>query len=478
VNLKQMIAQLRANMAPKLTERTELRASNDQVRAACVAEQRDPSETEAAEVVRRNERIAQIDAEIERTQAQITEYEQELERDEAADRLAREVNPTGVDRANQDRGLQVTEQRTYSREFDPNGEIFLRDVVADFLGLRGDHRDRLSQHEQEERAIRGAALSERAVTAAGAPGLVVPQYLVDMYAKKGRPGRKFADQCRHHDLPETGMTVYIPRQTALTSVDIQAAEMDTVSDTDYDDELIPVAVRTAAGSQTVSRQSAERSLGTLDITFEDLMRSYDSSLDNKLLNSATWGLLAVANAVTYTSGAPTAAELFVKIAGAQANAEDTLQDADEDDFFTLMRGRRWSWLKTQLTDKWPFMAVNGLPAQAAGVNDNVGYQAGIRGQLPDGGDVVTDNNLPNNLGAGTNEDIVAVVARQEAHLWEDPNAPIFIRAEQGPNVKKLGIDLVLYGYFAACFDRIVDAQGTPKAVHQKITGTGLVAPVF
>jgi hypothetical protein len=307
---------------------------------------------------------------------------------------------------------------------------------------------------------------------------VVPQYLVDMYAAKGRPGRKFADQCRHHDLPETGMTVYIPRQVAKTATGIQANELDNVTEQDYDDELISVSVRTAAGSQTVSRQSAERSVGTLDIVFEDLIRSFDSDLDSQLLNSSTWGLLAVANAVTYTSGAPTAAELYSKIVGAQANAEDTLQDASEDDFFTLMRGRRWAWFKNQLTDKWPFIAAQGFPALSAGVNLDNGYKAGVRGHLPDGGDVVTDNNLPNTLGASTTEDVATIVARQEAHLWEDPNAPIFIRAEQGPSVKKLGIDLVLYGYFAACFDRVVDAQGTPKAVHQKITGTGLIAPTF
>lgn len=478
MNLKELIKQLRANLAPKLTERTELRTSIDTVRAACVAESRDPSEAESRTVVAGNERIAAIDAEVERVNAQIAEYEDEIRRDEAADALAREINPTGAPAANQDRGLEsVTEKRTYSRDSDPTGATFLRDVAADFLNLRGAHRERLERHEQEEFAIRGEQLAERAVTAAGSPGLVVPQYLVDMYAAKGRPGRKFADQCRPHALPETGMTVYIPRQTVLTTVDIQAAEMDTVSETDYDDELISVPVRTASGSQTISRQSSERSLGTEDIVFADLMRAYDSALDNKLINSAVWGLLAVANSVTYTDADPTAAELYNKIVGAQATAEDTLLDADEDDFFSLMRGRRWAWLKSQLTDKWPFMAAPGQVGNAVGTNLDNGYQAGVRGHLPDGGDVVTDNNLPNNLGAGTNEDVVAVVARQEAHLWEDPNAPIFIRAEQ-TQAKKLGIDLVLYGYFAACFDRVVDAQGTPKAVHQKITGTGLIAPVF
>jgi len=155
-----------------------------------------------------------------------------------------------------------------------------------------------------------------------------------------------------------------------------------------------------------------------------------------------------------------------------------LLDLDEDDLFTLLRGRRWAWLQSELTDKWPFIAAQGFPVQVGGESSGAGYKAGVRGRLPNGGDVVSDNNLPNNLGVGTNEDVMVVVARQEAHLWEDPNAPLFIRAENGPNMKKLGIDLVIYGYYAGCFDRVVDEQGTPKAVHQKITGTGLVAPTF
>ena len=143
-----------------------------------------------------------------------------------------------------------------------------------------------------------------------------------------------------------------------------------------------------------------------------------------------------------------------------------------------MRGRRWAWLRGELTDKWPFIAQQGVPQLAGGTADGNPYSAGVRGYLPDGGPVVTDNNLPNTLGTATNEDPLVVVSRQEAHLWEDPKAPLYIRAENGPSMKKLGIDLVVYGYFAACFDRVVDEQGTPKAVHQSITGTGLVPPVF
>ena len=84
--------------------------------------------------------------------------------------------------------------------------------------------------------------------------------------------------------------------------------------------------------------------------------------------------------------------------------------------------------------------------------------------------VVVDNNLPVNLGAGTNEDSIVVVPSEESFLWEDPNAPQFIRAEQ-PSAANLGVLLVLYGYFAYSLRRYANS-------HQEITGTGLVTPTF
>lgn len=477
MTIRELIARLQERVATELAARTTQRAAIMEVRTACETENRDPSDAEAQRVTDATTEVARIDGVVATLRAQIEDLEREQAADEAAASLAGEVNPGAARAGGTERTqrVEVTEPRTYTRESDPTGAMFLRDVAADFLGHRGAHRERLAAHEAEERAERGDQL-ERAVTTGGAPGLVVPQYLVDLYAKKGRPGRKFADQCRTHPLPATGMTVYIPRQVAKTTVGIQATENTTVSETDYTDETIPVGVRTAAGSQTIGRQSVDRSLGTEDIVFDDLMRAYDANLDSTLLNAATWGLLAVANTVTYTDASPTAEEFYSKIIGAQATAEDVLLDTDEDDLFTLMRGRRWNWLKNQMTDKWPFMAPRGFGPLGVGADDLAGYPAGVRGRLPDGGDVVTDNNLPANLGGGT-EDVAVVVVRQEAHLWEDPSAPVYIRAEQ-TQAKKLAIDLVVYGYFAGCFDRVVDEQGSPKAVHQKITGTGLIAPTF
>ena len=469
MKLSELIRRTRTDINSRIAKHNSITEQLSELRGADT-----PDEAKVAQLLTERQTIG---AERAALATQLEAYEAEQREDEAVARLQATTTSTDAPAATREQVARVgAEPRTYTRETDPKGRMFLRDVVGDFMGNR-DARERLSRHMVEEKAERGV-LIERGVTTSSAPGLVVPQYLVDLYAAKGRPGRKFADQCRHHDLPETGMTAYIPRQTVKTTVDDQATQLLDVDETDYEDENIAVTIRTAAGSQTMSRQSVERGLGTEDIVMEDLLKAFDANLDSKLLTSATWGLLAVANVVAYTDAAPTAGELYRKILGAAAGVEDVLLDLDEDDLFTLMRGRRWAWLQAELTDKWPFIAAQGFPVQAGGESSGAGYKAGVRGRLPNGGDVVSDNNLPNNLGVGTNEDVMVVVARQEAHLWEDPNAPLFIRAENGPNMKKLGIDLVIYGYYAGCFDRVVDEQGTPKAVHQKITGTGLVAPIF
>jgi hypothetical protein len=53
------------------------------------------------------------------------------------------------------------------------------------------------------------------------------------------------------------------------------------------------------------------------------------------------------------------------------------------------------------------------------------------------------------------------------HLFEDPNAPVYIRAEQ-PNAPSLGVLLVLYEYFA-----YATHYANPAS---KIVGTGTAAP--
>lgn len=368
-----------------------------------------------------------------------------------------------------DRSARVgQEERTYSKRSDPGGSLFLRDVAAMFLQTNPESNMRLNRHMQEERVERAEYLSRAAGTGAFT-GLVVPQYLTDMYAPAIANMQPFADVCNKHPLPPDGMTVNISRITTATSVAVQATENTAVSSTDIDDTLLTENVQTAAGQATLSRQAIDRGTGVEDVTMGDLFRRYATTKDNTLINQATTGLAAIATTTTYTDASPTAAELYPKIHAAAAGVEAALLGFAPPTH-VLMHSRRWYWLQSQLSNTWPLFSQPGMDPRAGGTNAAVVYGSGGRGTLPNGMTAVVDNNLTTNNGAGTNEDIVYVIPADECHLWEDSNAPVFIRAEQ-PAAASLGVLLVLYGYFAYSFRRYSNAI-------QSISGTGLVTPAF
>ena len=478
MNIDQLIASVRAAMAPKLAERQTLKDSIAAVRTACATENRDPSDDEARDVTEKADRVRALDAELATQKARIAELEDEKARDDVADRLAREVHPTGAGQTAAAPGTEARaydqvarvgqEKRTFNPESDPKGVRFLSQVAA--TTLTGRWSDDLARHMDEEKAERGAQLSQHLDRAAGTSafaGLVVPQYLTDMVAPHAKGGRPFADACRHHDLPETGMTVNISKITTGTDTGVQT-EGSAVTEQDIDDTLLSPAIQTNAGQQTLSRQAVERGVGVDDTTIDDLYRAYSTKLDSTLLNQATNGLTNVATSIAYTDATPTAAELYPKLLAGPSAVEAALLDMDQGDAIAIMHSRRWYWLQSQLTSTWPMFGQPSAAAQQAGVNYGERYGSGFRGVLPSGIPAIIDNNIGTTLGAGT-EDEIYFTAQSECHLWEDPSAPMLIRAEQ-TKAANLQVLLVVYGYFAYTFAR--------RAHAQKVNGTGLIAPTF
>ena len=397
--------------------------------------------------------------------AQIATVTAERDADAQATRDAQQSRSTGVDAP---AGRTSERARTYNEENDRRGVQFALDVARSFLGDPVASQ-RIDRHMAEERDARGGQLVERATGTGAFSGIIVPQYLTEFGTPLARAGRPLADAMNHHDLPEQGMTVYLPRSTTGTSAADQANEFDTVSETDYDDTLLSIPVRTAAGSQTLSRQAIERGVGVEDTIMQDLEGALDVNLDSGLINKATVGLSAAATSIAYTDASPTAVELYPKLLQGPAQVEAALLNAAVGDVIAVMHSRRWYWLQSQLTSTFPLFGQPGVAGNAAGVNYGEVYGKGFRGLLPSGVPVVVDNNIATNLGAGTNEDEIYFAAQSESHLWEDPNAPRLIRAEQ-TQAKKLAVDLVLYSYYAFTFLRRPHAQ--------KIGGTGLVTPAW
>jgi HK97 family phage major capsid protein len=382
----------------------------------------------------------------------------------------REVRATETRRPSYDQVARVgQEERTYRKDQDPYGKGFLMDVSRQFLFQDVEASHRLSRHMQEERVER-AEYMQRAVGTGAFAGLTVPQYLTDLYAPATAALRPFADVCNRHPLPESGMSVNISRITTASSAALQASENSAVSETNMDDTLLTVNVQTAAGQQTVSRQAIDRGTGIEDVTMQDLFNRVATTIDSTLLNQATNGLTNVATANAYTDATPTGAELYPKILGATAGVEAALLAMGRPTH-AVMHSRRWYWLSSQMSSTWPMINWSGVPVQAAGTADSSSmYGSGPRGVLPCGLEVIVDNNIATNLGAGTNEDEIYVVPSSECHLWEDPNAPLFIRAEQ-PAAASLGVLLVAYSYFAYTFGRYANGM-------QKVGGTGLITPSF
>jgi HK97 family phage major capsid protein len=359
-----------------------------------------------------------------------------------------------------------SEERTYHKGNCRGGREFLMDVTRNFLYQDPSAQVRLARHMSEERVERGQYL-ERATGTGAFAGLTVPQYLTEMFAPAVAARRPFADAMTSLPLPSSGMTVNISRITTASSAALQANENDAVSETDMDDTLLTENVQTASGQQTVSRQAIDRGTGIEEVTMRDLQRRFATTLDSTIINQATTGLLAVATDITYNDAAPTGADLYPRILqGASASEAALLGQADPD--VAVMHSRRWYWMQSQMVSTWPLIGQPGIDPRHGGENLAETYGSGFRGVLPSGMRVIVDNNIPTNIG-GT-QDTVVVVPRDESFLWEDPDAPQFIRAEQA-KAANLGVLLVLFGYFAYTMRRYANS-------HQQITGTGLTTPTF
>lgn len=468
MNPRQRLLANRVALRARLAARALATAAIETVRA-------DPSATDEQARSAVDARTA-IDAEIDLLRAAGTEIEAEIVRDDAMEALQNSIVPgsgarnSAVLPGNGEHVRVGAEPRAYSRESDRTGRQFMRDVALQAMhGNRANEsNERLDRHMAEVRVEQAEYLTRAAGTGAFA-GLVVPQYITEMYAPLARTMRPLADAMNHHDLPADGMTLNLSRITTGTSAALQATENSAVSNTDIDDTLLTIPVQTVAAQQTLSRQAVERGTGTEDVTVQDMFRAYASTLDATLINQAVTGLAASATLQTFTTPV-TNVGLYAQVVKAQAGVEGIMLNMASGENIVAMHSRRWYALQSALSTSTPMIAQPGIMALMSGTNYAEKYGSGARGLLPNDAPVIVDNNIVTNLGAGTNQDEVYVADRNECHLWEDPSAPVFIRAEQ-PAAASLGILFVLYGYFAYTFSRYPGQA-------QKISGAALVPPAF
>jgi HK97 family phage major capsid protein len=364
-------------------------------------------------------------------------------------------------------GFKVTsEARTYTAD---SGNSFFKDAYNAQFKSDYSAQERLVRHQREEE------IERRDVGTAQFDGLVIPQYLVDLAAPLARAGRPFADFVTNKmTLPPSGMTLNISRMTTGSSTAVQVTQNDAVSETDVDDTLLTVNVRTIAGQQDISRQAIERGTGIDAFVAADLIKSWHTTLDAQILNGTgnagqILGLRASGgNAITFTSTAPTVALLYPKLA-------DAIQQVQTNAFVNpthfVMHPRRLAWFLSAVdSTNRPLVvpAANGA-FNAVGVGagassyGNSGYQ--MMG-LP----IVTDANIGTTYGTTTNQDEIYVVTAGESHLWEQPGSPFTLRYD-ATGAGNLTLKTVVYGYAAYTAGRYPLAASI-------ISGSGLAAPTF
>jgi HK97 family phage major capsid protein len=364
-------------------------------------------------------------------------------------------------------GIRVDEPDLYQK----GGRSFIADLYAS--QLRGDALAavRISKHQQFEiDRIAKAKGEEFAVATGTLGGVIPPQYMVELYAKAQRFGRVFADQVRHEDLPEIGMSIIVPRLTGGLAAGIQTSESSTVSTQDPTETDLTVPVRTIAGYSPVSRQTLERAAYSDTILFEDLCARYFATLDTQLISGSGssgqhLGVLNVSGISTATVSSWSAANAWGALVGetgllVQIALWAATVGSPADKIF--MHPRRWgAFLGLLDSQNRPLVVPDPNPNfNAMGEGSAADYgRVGTLGGVP----VFTDANIPTNLGTNTNADAIIAIASQAVLLWEREDDPVTLAFEQQAGTS-LQVQLVAYGYSAFTAGRYPAASGAATGV--------------
>jgi HK97 family phage major capsid protein len=329
------------------------------------------------------------------------------------------------------------EERTYRSDGD-------HDFIAD--AFRSQFHGDAEASARVARA-RDEALAEYRSTTGNYGGLVVPQYLTDLYAPVLKSGRPFLSNVTSVPLPAAGMNITIPRGATGTSVAAQTTENTGVSNTTLTESDLVVPCRTFAGQQLTSRQSVDRGTGIAQILLQDLFADYATKVNVSAISGdgtagGHWGILNTTSVQTAAWTGTTGASLVSALHNAIGKVNTSRYAAAD---LIVMHPRRWAYLCAQSdSSNRPLVQIDGPGFNAVGNGVAAGY--GVVGSVA-GVSVVTDAGIPTNLGASTDEDRIIVTRRSDVLLMEDAGAPVGLTFEEVKG-DQLSVTMVAYGYSA------------------------------
>lgn len=352
---------------------------------------------------------------------------------------------------------------------------FFKDL---WYSQRGDANaaDRLRRNNSET-GLEARALEARALGNTGAAGgaggeFAPPLWMVEEYVKLARAGRVTADLFHHEPLPLGVSSVNLPKVATGTSTAVQAAQNTALSQTDLTSTSLSSGIATIGGKQVIAQQLLDQSGIAFDkVLLEDLTADFSRQLGTQCLTGlGTGGQLkgfltpSSASVITWTTATPTATAFYGRLAQLQGKINGTRFKAPD---VVVMHPNRWAWFASYVdTSGRPLVAPTAGGFNVMATPDaiqGVGHVGSVLGM-----DVYTDANIPTNLGAGTNQDVVLMMPRQDVWLWESE-----LRAEAftAPYADTLAVLFRVFNYSAQIPDRYLASLG-------QISGTALTTPVF
>ena len=409
-------------------------------------------------------RLGEIDARIE----QLVEVEI---REAATASSFRETSPAAVTPVVAP--AQVTHEPNPVYRRNGTDASFFRDMSTVQLNMPGltEARARLTAS-QETRA-------GDMTTVAGAGGQFAPPlWLVDEFVALARPARVTADLMTGRTLPSGVSSVNLPKISGGATVAVQALQNTAVSDTAMTTTSVASGITTIAGKQIISMQLLQQSGIPFDeVILSDLALAYAGALDVQVIAGSgaagqLRGLLngAGVGSTTFTTVAPavtsaTAANSFYNKLIAALNAVFVGRYLPPSAI--LMHPQRWNWVLESLDSQVrPLIVPNGPMFNGVGT-DNGPTAQGATGSLL-GLPVYVDPNIPVNLGAGTNEDRVFVLRKEDVYLWESAVQSTSFDATYADQASIL---FRVLGFSALITDRFGPSVNV-------VQGTGLVSPVL
>ncbi|AEW94602.1 MULTISPECIES: phage major capsid protein [Streptomycetaceae] len=444
-------------------QRAELRSNLDGIletvhsekRSALTEDERTKFEQGESEIRAIDERIAELDAQI--------------VADEAAAEVAKRYAPPVPEQRRAALGTVVTEPEIYRSG--QGGRSFFKDL---WLARQKGDRGAVERLERNNKVV----AEQRAISTVNSAGgeWVPPLWLEEEWIRYVRPGRVTVDLCVMGDVPSGTDSINIPKMISGTAVAPMNGQNTGIQQTDATTGSIASSVVTIAGGQTVSLQLIEQSpLNIDDLILADLAADYAAKWSLQAINGSgssgqVTGVLTLAGttSVTWTQSTPAlggAGGLYAKV-GSAIQSIHTTRFLPPDAI--IMHPRRWAWCETQSD-------ANGRPLVVPESGGPFNVVANADAQIPQGRvgrmlglPVYVDPQLPTNLGAGTNQDVIIVARMSDVYAWEGtPRAETFEQTYAG----NMSVLCRLYNYGSFQAGRYPQSIAT-------ITGTGAVTPAF